>query len=143
LGAVTLVAGDKPALFWALLMSPIGAAAILVITRWLNVHDRNKRGLAFRAIVAAVLLPTLYVASFGPACWLSNCNWDWFPSQGVPRVYRPLRLATQPAPSFARRPLRSYAEYLARPMYHGSLKGMRWTRRDGIVERLEAQGRDP
>src|SRR5262249_26373331 len=38
LGAVTLVAGDKPALFWALLMSPIGAAAILVITRWLNVH---------------------------------------------------------------------------------------------------------
>ena len=52
--------------------------------------DRKKPGLAFWATVAVVVV-LLYVASFGPACWItSQLNRG---ARLIPVVYRPLTWA--------------------------------------------------
>lgn len=52
--------------------------------------DRKKRGLAFWATVALVM-PMLYIASFGPACWItSRMN---FGVRAVELIYWPLTWA--------------------------------------------------
>ena len=51
-------------------------------------EDRNKPGVAFWATVVVVVVPILYVVSFGPACWLGDRK---VIPESIPRfVYRPL-----------------------------------------------------
>jgi hypothetical protein len=50
--------------------------------------QRKKPGVAFWATVAVVMVLVLYVASFGPACWLAERN---VIPESIPRItYRPL-----------------------------------------------------
>jgi hypothetical protein len=37
--------------------------------------SRKKPGVAFWATVAVVVVPLLYVLSFGPACWITDQDW--------------------------------------------------------------------
>ena len=50
--------------------------------------DRKKPGVAFWATVGLVVLPLLYVASFGPACWFVGEG--HLPVNALWRIYRPL-----------------------------------------------------
>jgi hypothetical protein len=52
-------------------------------------------GRSRRFWIAIALLPVLYVASFGPACWISSrVNYgNWINFTVLPTVYRPLLLA--------------------------------------------------
>src|SRR5262245_41916871 len=67
-------------------------------------------------IVVSVLLPTSYVASFGPMCWICDRNHSWFPQREAARLYRPLIRAAFYGPDFVQRPLRAYAEWFAPPL---------------------------
>jgi len=61
--------------------------------------------------IAAMLvgLPVLYVASFGPACWmLSN---DLVSYDHVNRVYRPLVQLAVHGPEGVQKPIRSYVRF--------------------------------
>jgi hypothetical protein len=51
-------------------------------------------GRARRFWIAIALLPVLYVASFGPACWISSRmnSGNWMNFTALPTVYRPLLL---------------------------------------------------
>jgi hypothetical protein len=56
----------------------------------LNMTSRKKPGVAFWATVVVVVI-ALYVASFGPACWItSHMN---FGAAAVRTGYRPMTLA--------------------------------------------------
>jgi hypothetical protein len=68
----------------------------------MNSHPNKRRGplmwLAGRSRrfwIAVALLPILYVASFGPACWISSRMnlGNWINFTALPTVYRPLLLA--------------------------------------------------
>jgi hypothetical protein len=64
----------------------ISFAALCV---WLGVRIFNRRERwSKRALVITVLLPALYVASFGPACWL--CQRWLLPQRAAWIAYRPL-----------------------------------------------------
>jgi len=60
--------------------------------------------------IAALLigLPVLYVASFGPACWLAKS--DRLPVRPTAWLYKPLIAATFYGPRPVRRTLRKYVE---------------------------------
>jgi hypothetical protein len=51
-------------------------------------------GRSRRFWITAALLPVLYVASFGPACWISSRmnSGNWIGFTALPTVYRPLLL---------------------------------------------------
>jgi hypothetical protein len=69
--------------------------------------DRKKPGWAFWAVVVLVALPVLYVASFGPACWLAR---DHLISDDVAvDTYRPLIHVANCGPSRIRRVVATYS----------------------------------
>ena len=74
--------------------------------------DRKKPGVAFWATVALVAV-LLYVASFGPACWLRDQG--RIPKLATALFYRPLIRAMFDGPRPVRRMLRKYAEWGAPP----------------------------
>src|SRR5258708_3856381 len=61
--------------------------------------DRKKPALAFRATVAAVCLPLIYVVSLGPACWLVDRG--YVAAMPIAKSYRPVLLATPYSPRVA------------------------------------------
>lgn len=76
----------------------VAFAAILV---WLIVRIINRRERwAQRTLAAIIIIPLLYVASFGPACWLSN--YEYLDSQLAWLAYRPVTWAwycVRPSPA--------------------------------------------
>jgi hypothetical protein len=52
-------------------------------------ENHKKPGWAFWATVVAVLLPVLYVLSFGPACWITQCPPNDY-QRIAPRAYWPI-----------------------------------------------------
>jgi len=58
-------------------------------------------------------LPVLYVALFGPACWLADNG--TFSMRATSIAYRPLLISVPRFPIPIRKLLRSYAEWYARP----------------------------
>lgn len=73
----------------------------------------RKHGWPFWITAAVVALPLLYVASFGPACWISD-NYEW-PRREAAIIFRPLIAATFDGPAPVRRGLRTYARWFAPP----------------------------
>ncbi len=70
--------------------------------------DRKKPGLAFWATVV-VVVPILYVASFGPACWIISrldAETAW-----IPTVYRPITIIWDSGPSQMGTILESYSAF--------------------------------
>ncbi len=56
---------------------------------WLAVRIINRRERwAMRTLTAVVVLPLLYFASFGPACWLTSRTKSG--ASALPIIYRPL-----------------------------------------------------
>src|SRR5262245_43617677 len=69
-------------------LSIIGVAFAAVCI-WLTVRIVNRRERWVKWTVAAIVgLPLLYVATFGPACWL--CNNFWLDSRLTWTIYRPV-----------------------------------------------------
>jgi hypothetical protein len=70
-------------------------------------ESRKKQGWAFWAVVLFVVLPFLYVASFGPASWLVSRDavnaWD------VISAYEPILAAMDRGPDWLRSALNAYA----------------------------------
>ena len=59
-------------------------------------------------ILSAVLLPVLYVASFGPACWLANSDYHrWL--HPVAYAYHPFVAAVNLLPPVVRRTVGQYS----------------------------------
>lgn len=58
--------------------------------------QRKKSNAAFSGAVVLVLVPVLYVASFGPACWAVDR--DWLPVERTAMLYRPLLLLSADSP---------------------------------------------
>lgn len=71
--------------------------------------DRRKPGVAFWATVAVVGLPLLYVASFGPACWLARM--EVVSVTSVAHAYSPLVKVVDSLPDRSR--VRHVAEQCA------------------------------
>jgi hypothetical protein len=51
--------------------------------------SEERKPIVWPWIAGAVLLPVLYVASFGPACWLASSQ-AWMPRKAVATCYQPL-----------------------------------------------------
>lgn len=81
---------------------------------WLAVRIINRREHWAKWTLAAVVsLPVLYIASFGPACWLSPArHYPLFgqPQRVAPGIYRPLGLLIKHGPSPIADALIWYAE---------------------------------
>ena len=78
------VLGDRMTAFL-----PALAIAFAALCVWLAVRIVNRRERwAKWTLASAVGLPVMYVASFGPACWL--VSHDGLPRLGTARIYRPL-----------------------------------------------------
>src|SRR5262245_19891274 len=67
----------------------------------------------WRFRVAVALMPVLYVASFGPACWLHSH--EWIRRDSMRLGYAPLIRAACHSPAPVSSILQSYAEWGARP----------------------------
>ena len=57
-------------------------------------------------IIAAVLVPVLYVGSFGPACWIMSRSTA---SNDVPKAYLPMGWLIYNSPKWVENLLRAYA----------------------------------
>ncbi len=101
-----------PDMVFALSIIGIAFAAVCA---WLTVRIVNRRERSAKRTLAAVVgIPVLYVASFGPTCWMS----DWFglsPGHGVRSIYGPL-LAYRVQSSATSNALTWYGESLS-PSY--------------------------
>jgi len=91
---------------------PALAVAFAAFCIWLTVRIINRREcLAKRTLATAVGLPVLYIASFGPVCWMT--------SQAHPNTlwgetaYRPITLLFECGPPAVRDAFNWYAEVLA------------------------------
>src|SRR5262245_32695841 len=75
---------------------------------WVTVRIVNRRERwAKRTLAVTLILPVLYVASFGPACWLVRRN--QVDMTKAARIYRPL-VRTACSTSIFARPLRWYGD---------------------------------
>jgi hypothetical protein len=98
----------------ALMIFGIAFAAFCV---WLTVRIVNRRERwAKRTLAGVVGVPMLYVASIGPACWISS--WTGFGSRLVSRTYQPVIEIARDSPDFGPF-LALYCDVLARD-------GWRW-----------------
>ncbi len=94
------------------ILLPALTAAFAAFCVWLTVRivNRGERW-AKRLLALAVSLPVLYVASFGPACWLTPPR--FYPSIGpatlAPRIYQPLAMIRKQGPSVFADALNWYA----------------------------------
>jgi hypothetical protein len=73
-------------------------------------EEKKKRGVAWIAVLL-IGLPVLYVASFGPAIWLTRTREPPL----LAAVYWPLGWAAAYGPQVVRRPLAEYAGAFATP----------------------------
>jgi hypothetical protein len=82
---------------------------------WLTVRIVNRREQWAKRTLAALLIgtPVLYVASFGPAIWLTKLDDPWAPQTAA--IYCPLGRAVVDAPEVMREPLAWYAGLFAQP----------------------------
>ena len=71
-------------------------------------NPRRPRPLWPILTAALIGLPVLYVASFGPACWL--VNWGALPVRGTGTAYRPLISLAFHGPEGIRQVMRWYAD---------------------------------
>jgi hypothetical protein len=70
------------------ILLPALATAFPAFCVWLTVRIVNRHERWAKCMLAAVIgVPVLYVASFGPACWLTSG-----PAREVPVIYRPITL---------------------------------------------------
>lgn len=80
----------------------------------LGMDDKQKTQRAW-IVATAVLLPVLYVASFGPACWMVDRG--WIPVEPTAAVYSPV-FFTDAHPVYEA--LYHYSRYFVRhPQSHG------------------------
>ena len=84
------------------------AVAFAAFCVWLTVRLVNRRERwAKRTLAAVILLPVLYVLSFGPACWLSDRG--YIPQVNVGEVYQPVTIAMIEFPNTVGAMMRSYS----------------------------------
>jgi hypothetical protein len=77
--------------------------------------NRQKHGWLFWFAVGVIALPVLYIASFGPACWLTGRTSHLGPWVAV--VYGPLGRVAAYSEHPVNRPLRWYAGLFAEKSY--------------------------
>jgi hypothetical protein len=93
-------------------MMAIVAIAFVAFCLWLTVRVINRRERwAKWTLTAAISLPLMYVASFGPACWLSDR--DVLPRDATYSIYRPLVILSLHAKF--RKPLQWYGTLVELP----------------------------
>jgi hypothetical protein len=100
-----------PGMALALTIFGIAFAAICI---WLTVRIVNRRERWAKWTLAAVIaMPVLYVASFGPACWISSRTETGAGMVAI--VYQPvIKIIFEPAaPDFVRISIVKYAELLS------------------------------
>ena len=88
-------------------------AAFAAFCVWLTVRIVNRRERwATWTLATVVALPVFYVASFGPACWLSPTRrYPMFdhPQKVAPKIYQPLGLLIKHGPAPIADALKWYA----------------------------------
>jgi hypothetical protein len=93
---------------------PVLAVTFAACCVWLGVRIFNRRERWAKWTLAAVVCtPMLYVASFGPACWLSPARRYPLldqPQKVAPRIYQPLGLLIVHGPAPIADALIRYAE---------------------------------
>jgi hypothetical protein len=106
---------------------PTLAVAFAAFCVWLGVRVYNRRERwAKWTLAAAIGIPALYVASFGPACWVSSRMNTETEAPVISSFYRPVtwtfsepRFTARPPPGKLEMALRYYAGLFAKP-------GWRW-----------------
>jgi hypothetical protein len=92
------------------------AVTFVALCVWLTVRTVNKRERWAKWTLAAVVgLPVLYIASFGPACWISSRTET---GAGIVAIaYQPIiKIIFEPtAPDFVITAVVKYAELLSAP----------------------------
>jgi hypothetical protein len=78
---------------------------------WLTVRivNRRERWAKWTAIGIVVALPLLYVASFGPACWIRAASLNR--QATIPSIYLPLGRATTMMPGWFGDAMFAYARF--------------------------------
>jgi heme/copper-type cytochrome/quinol oxidase subunit 4 len=100
-------------------------------------HDRNrKHGWPFWFAVVFVVLPLLYVASFGPACWISSRTVHGPAIVNV--AYQPVMLLVMSNTGLGRR-LTRYATFAVAPFWTFTQPFDDVTRETGWVEWREVR----
>ena len=93
------------------------AIAFVATCIWLTVRIVNRRERwAKRLLAAALVAPVLYVASFGPACWITS-RLD-VRGQTIPRIYTPVVRMWHRGPPLLVRTIDRYAELGSAPNWH-------------------------
>jgi hypothetical protein len=95
---------------------PLQSVAFAAVCIWLTVRIVNRKERWAKRTLATLLagVPAVYVASFGPAIWLTQLDDPWAPLTAA--IYWPLgRLAKLDGPEVVGNPLAWYAEFFARP----------------------------
>lgn len=91
-------------------ISPVFITATVALYIYLGVRVINRRERwAKRTLAAMIGVPVLYIASFGPVCWLGHRG---FLSGGMIEVaYRPIAIVLRSGPPPVRKALRWYAGF--------------------------------
>src|SRR5436190_1964410 len=93
-----------------IILLTILAVAFAAFCVWLTVRIVNRRGRWAKWTLAAVVgLPVLYVASFGPACWL--CEKGILGQKTAWVLYRPWTMTVVCGPPVIGRALDKYAKF--------------------------------
>jgi hypothetical protein len=92
------------------------AIAFVATWIWLAVRIINRRERWAKWTLAAMVgVPVLYVASFGPACWITSRTKIGYKT--IPVAYRPILWGMAHNDKFSK-VLRSYTEFMAAPDWH-------------------------
>lgn len=88
---------------------PALAVAFAAFCLWLGVRIYNRRERRAKRTLTGLVVsfPFLYVASFGPACWLTSRDGSLYPS--FLRIYQPLMWAADVVPPSWQVVLKPYA----------------------------------
>ena len=99
----------------SLVVLPAIVVAFAAVCIWLTMQIVGRRERRAKWTLAALLvgLPLLYVASFGPAIWLTGLDDPWAPHTAA--IFWPLGRTAVAAPEVIRTPLVWYAGLFARP----------------------------
>jgi len=84
------------------------AFCVWLVVRVVNRRERRSR----RALAMLIGLTLLYVASFGPACWISSYSTgraEYLGSQAVSVMYQPILHVAWNGPSIVRKAIVGYA----------------------------------
>ena len=80
----------------------IAASTVWLIVRIINRSERWAK----RALAALIGLPSLYMLSFGPACWMSDRG--YISPVNIGEAYRPVTIAMVEFPNTVGATMRSY-----------------------------------